>query len=111
MTHRPIRTEPDGTRVYSNYTRYKPLSPEERKYGVNKPDHPDAVRFHARWFVPLTLLPDTQRSMPATREDAETLLHRATCTCEVCRRPQAPVHWRRERRRAAREARGGPTTA
>lgn len=69
MTHRPIKTLPDGTRVYASYHRYKPKTAEERIYGVNKPDHPDAVRFHSRWFVPLELLPDEERVMPETRPD------------------------------------------
>lgn len=99
MTHRPIRTEPDGTRVYADGCRYKPLPPEERKYGVNKPDHPDAVRFHGAWFVPLPLLPEETRELPPTREDAETLEHRAACRCEVCQRPQAQQLWKRRRRR------------
>lgn len=94
MTHRRIRVLPDGTHVYANYNRYKPLAPEQRKYGVNKPDHPEAVRFHTRWFVPLELLPEDARVMPETRPDDDTLRHRAICRCQVCKRPQAPVLWR-----------------
>lgn len=101
MTHRPIRTEPDGTRVYADGRRYKPLAPEQRKNGVNRPDHPEAVRFHTRWFLPLQLLDDARRAMPATRPDDQTLEHRASCLCEVCQRPQATVLWRRAARRAA----------
>ena len=98
MTHHRIRTDEDGTRVYSNYTRYRPLAPEERTNGINRPDDPRAVRFHTRWFLPLELLEDGARAMPETRPDAETLEHRALCRCDVCKRPQAAVLWRRRHR-------------
>ena len=74
MTHRPIRTEPDGTRVYADGHRYKPLEPHERKYKVNKPEHPEAVRFHGKWFVPLELVPDEQRVLPPTQPDERRTL-------------------------------------
>jgi hypothetical protein len=67
MTHHPIRVLEDGTRVYANGHRYKPKTMAERKYGVNKPDDPRAVRFHTKWFLPLEVLPDAQREMPVTR--------------------------------------------
>lgn len=67
MTHRQITTLDDGTRVYADGHRYRPRPSDERKYQVRRPDHPDAVRFHGRWFVPLELLPDDERLMPATR--------------------------------------------
>jgi hypothetical protein len=98
VTHRPIRTEADGTRVYAAGQRYTPLSPEERVNAVRKPDDPRAVRFHTRWFLPLELLPAERRLMPETRPDDQTLEHRASCTCEVCSRPQARRYWRRERK-------------
>lgn len=103
MTHREIRTEPDGTRVYADGHRYRPKAPQERVNGVRKPDHPDAVRFHGDWFLPLPVLPEEARTMPATRPDDQTLEHRPWCRCEVCRRPEARVLWRRatRRRRAA----------
>lgn len=69
MTHRPIETLPDGTRVYQGGHRYKPKAPEERVYGVNKPDDPRAVRFHGNWYLPLDLLPDEERVMPVTKPD------------------------------------------
>ena len=97
MTEHRIRVPPDGTRVYSNYTRYTPLSEAERVNQVRRPDDPRAVRFHTRWFVPLDLLPDEARVMPKTRPDSATLEHRAGCRCEVCRRPQAPILWARRR--------------
>jgi hypothetical protein len=69
MTHHPIRTEADGTRVYINGHRYKPKAVEDRKYGVNKPDDPDAVRFYGRWFLPLPVIPDEERVLPVTKAD------------------------------------------
>ena len=101
MTHHPIRTEPDGTRVYSNGTRYKPLSREERKYNWQRPDHPEAVRFHTRWFLPLVLVPDELREMPETRPDDQTLEHRAWCRCAVCSRPAAQKLWEAQMRRGS----------
>jgi hypothetical protein len=98
VTHRPIRVEADGTRVYAEGKRYRPVAPEQRKNRVLKPDHPDAVRFHGNWFLPLELAPDEARDMPATRPDEETLEHRAWCRCEVCTRPAAAELWRRARR-------------
>lgn len=100
MTHRPIKTLADGTRVYEGGHRYKPKALEDRKYGINKPDDPRAVRFHGRWFLPLDVLPDEQRVMPATRPDEETLEHRALCQCDVCKRPAARELWRRRRVRS-----------
>ena len=67
MTHRPIREEADGTRVYSNYTRYKPVPEEKRKYARRRPDDPRAVRWGGEWLLPLPVLPDDERTMPATR--------------------------------------------
>ena len=64
MTQYPIRTLPDGTRVYSNGVRYKPVADEVRKYRRRRPDDPDAVRFRGDWFLPLELLPDEERSDP-----------------------------------------------
>jgi hypothetical protein len=55
MTHHPIKVLPDGTRVYANYHRYTPV-----------PD-PRAVRFHGVWLLPLELLPEDERVLPATR--------------------------------------------
>jgi hypothetical protein len=67
MTHHPIRVLEDGTRVYANYHRYKPKTAGERINRVNKPDDPRAVRFHAKWFLPLDVLDDEARVMPVTR--------------------------------------------
>lgn len=95
MTHRKIRTLEDGTRVYADYHRYKPMRDEDRTYQVRKPDDPRAVRFGSTWYLPLELLADEQRTMPETIPDAETLAHPAWCMCHVCRRPQATEVWRR----------------
>lgn len=102
MSRHPIRVEPDGTRVYTNGRRYRPKPPEERVYGVRKPDDPRAVRFHGKWFLPLELLDDEQRVMPETRPDEQTLEHKPWCRCQVCRRPQAKDLWTRARRAAGR---------
>lgn len=101
MTHRPIRTEPDGTRVYADYHRYKPMAPEERRNRVRKPDDPRAVRWYGQWLLPLETLPDAARGMPETRPDTDAYEHMDTdllCGCEVCRRPEAE-RWRRKWRR------------
>lgn len=98
MTHRPIRVEPDGTRVYVTGQRYKPRSPEERKYGIKKPDDPRAVRFHGKWFLPLEVLPDDARTLPETRPDSDAYEHSLLCQCRVCMRPEAE-RWRRKKRK------------
>lgn len=95
MTHRAIRVLEDGTRVYASYHRYKPLEGDERKYGVNKPDDPRAVRFYGKWFLPLDLVPDDERVMPETRSDEEAYYHglkTQLCRCHVCLRPEAQVY-------------------
>lgn len=59
--------EPDGTRVYiKSGKRYKPAG--RRVNGVRRPDHPDAVRFHTEWFLPLPLLEDSERAWPETTD-------------------------------------------
>lgn len=97
VTHHKITTLPDGTRRYSNGTRYKPVPLEERKIGVNKPDDPNAVRFHGRWYLPLPLKPDEQRRyMPETRPDSDAYdhmeLYGVLHNCDVCARPAA-MRW------------------
>lgn len=93
MTHHKIRTEPDGTRVYSNYTRYKPVPEEQRVYKRRKPDDPRAVRFRGDWFLPLLFRPDELRYMPLTQPDENAYEHMvkfgARHNCEVCTRPAA----------------------
>lgn len=102
MTHREIRVLGDGTHWYKCGHGYRPLSESERKYAVRKPDDPRAVRWGGEWLLPLDLLPDEARVMPETRPDEETLDHWAGCRCEVCRRPEATILWRRRHRRMAR---------
>ncbi len=99
MTHREVRQDADGSRVYADGHRYQPVPPEERVNAIRRPDDPRAVRFHGRWFLPLDVLPEAARSLPETRPDEETLEHRAACTCPVCARPAARILWRRARRR------------
>lgn len=101
MTHRELRRiEPDGTHVYQNFEKYKPIPLEERKYGINKPDDPRAVRFHTRWYVPMDLVPDPERVMPETRSDEEAYEHAQVtllCRCHVCIRPEAAAFRNRAR--------------
>lgn len=88
-------------RTYKNGITYTPVPLDERKIGVNKPDHPGAVRFYGRWFLPLDLLPQEDRVLPATRPDSDAYDHMSKpygCSCEVCRRPAAE-RWKRKWRR------------
>lgn len=97
----PYTTLPDGTRRYAGGALYKPLAPEQRKNKINRPDDPDAVRFHTRWFIPLAkrLKPDHLRYMPETIPDEAAFDHMekygARHMCHVCARPQAMKHVRR----------------
>lgn len=96
-----LRVEPDGTRVYSSYVRYKPKKLSERTYAVRKPDDPRAVRFGSQWFVPFEVLPDEARSLPETRPDDVAYDHAGKaqpCRCEPCSRPTARFWFRRYQR-------------
>ena len=96
MTHHPIKTLEDGTRVYSNGTRYKPKAPEERVYKVRKPAVEGAVWWRGAWRLPLDLVPLEARQWPETRPDEDAYDHASKprrCKCDVCRRPQAR-RWR-----------------
>lgn len=102
MTHHEIKILEDGTRVYSNGTKYKPLTPEQRKYNVRRPDVEGAVMFQREWWLPLVLLSDEGRAeLPETRPDTDAYLHMSKprrCKCDVCRRPEAKIwksKWRR----------------
>jgi hypothetical protein len=66
VTEWEIRAEPDGTRVYSNYGRYRPVSDEDRKYARRKPDRSDAVLWCSLWYLPFDVLPEEARTMPDT---------------------------------------------
>jgi hypothetical protein len=96
MTHHPVKELEDGTRVYSNYTKYVPVPDEQRKYKRRKPAVEGAVRMGGTWFHPLALLPGDQRLWPETRPDTDAYLHASKprrCKCAVCKRPEARV-WR-----------------
>lgn len=95
MTHWPIQTLPDGTRKYSNHTKYTPLPPEKRKNKIRKPDDPRAVRIGGTWYLPLDLLHESLRMMPETRPDTDAYDHMGygrKCRCDPCQRPQA-IEW------------------
>ena len=101
MTTYKVKVLADGTHLYENYHRYKPMADEDRVNQRRKPDDPRAVRFHGQWFLPLELLPEDQRTMPATRADEDAYAHMSKpglCKCQVCRRPEAEKHRRRWRR-------------
>lgn len=105
MAHHPIRVLPDGTRVYSNGTRYKPKAPEERKYAVRKPPVEGAERWGGDWLLPLPLLPLEARSWPETRPDTDAYDHASKprkCRCQVCQRPEA-APWREMGLRSAQQ--------
>jgi hypothetical protein len=91
-----VRVLEDGTRVYSNGTRYKPLSAEQRTYKQRKPANPRAVRWKGDWWEPRDLLDQEDRVMPLTRPDSDAYEHRILnkdCNCEVCLRPSS-LRWR-----------------
>jgi hypothetical protein len=67
VSHHPVRELEDGTRVYSNFTTYTPVPDEQRKYKRRRPDDPRAVRWGGEWLLPLDVLPDGDRTMPATK--------------------------------------------
>ena len=102
MTHHVIKVLPDGTRIYSNYTRYKPKA--DRVYGIRKPAVEGAFRVGGTWYLPLSLEPLEARSWPETRPDTDAYWHASKprrCKCKVCRRPEAKWWrnlWRREQR-------------
>ena len=105
MTSHPVTVLPDGTRVYSNRTKYTPVPAEQRKKISRKPDDPRAVRWKGDWLLPLDLLGDDQRQFPETRPDTEAYDHMAKthrCRCVVCRRPGAR-RWKRMYRRQMRK--------
>lgn len=92
MSQHPIQTLEDGTRVYSNGTKYTPVSAERRKYRVRKPPVAGAVRYQGNWYAPLELRPVSAREWPRTRPDTDAYLHMTKprkCRCEVCQRPEA----------------------
>jgi hypothetical protein len=104
VNRHPIMVLADGTRVYSNGTRYRPKAPEERVYEIRKPSVEGAVLWAGVWHLPLDLLPLEARSWPETRPDTDAYDHAAKsrrCRCDVCRRPAARKwrnRWRRDQR-------------
>ena len=107
MTHHPIRVMPDGTRVYSNGVRYRPMADEDRVKKRRKPDVPGALLFQGNWYLPLELLPLEVRCWPLTRPDTDAYEHAAKprrCRCDVCRRPEAR-RWRNQWGREQRQMR------
>jgi hypothetical protein len=104
MTRRPVVVLEDGTRLYSNRTRYTPVPAEQRKNSVRKPDDPRAIRWKGDWLLPLPLLDEAERSLPETIPDTVAFDHawKKECRCPACRRPQARqwrLKWRRQMRR------------
>lgn len=103
MSKHAIKVLEDGTRIYSNYYRYKPVADKDRKYAKRKPEDPRAVRWYGVWLLPLDLLDDTDRHIPETRPDTDAYDHMGqgpNCQCAVCRRPEASrwqTKWWRER--------------
>ena len=101
MSQHKVLVLEDGTRRYSNYTKYVPVSRDQRKYAVRKPVVPGSLIYQGQWYLPLVLSPLDQREMPPTRPDTEAYDHMAKprrCKCEVCKRPEAEVwkdKWRR----------------
>jgi hypothetical protein len=96
VTQHRIEVLEDGTRVYSNYTRYTPVPEEARKYKRRKPPVAGALRLGGVWFHPLALLPQEARSWPETRPDTDAFDHAfkpRPCKCNVCKRPEA-ARWR-----------------
>jgi len=93
----PVKVLPDGTRVYSNGTKYKPMAAADRKRNINKPDVEGAVLFGSRWVVPIVVLDDDKREpVPETRSDEEGYDHTLYCGCVICKRPAVDaVKWRR----------------
>lgn len=97
----------DGTRVYSNRTKYTPVPDSERKNFSRRPQDPRAVLWQGKWFVPLPLV--DERVMPETKPDTIAFDHafKVKCYCSVCRRPQARL-WRLRYRRQMRR---GPSAS
>jgi hypothetical protein len=110
VTHHPVKVLADGTRVYSNGTKRKPVPDSERKYKRRKPDVEGAVLWQGNWLLPLAVLPEDARCMPVTRPDTDAYDHMTKprkCRCDVCRRPEAK-RWKNQWRREQRQMRTAP---
>jgi hypothetical protein len=100
-----VKVLEDGTRLYSNGTKYTPVPAEQRKKLRRKPTDPSAVRWAGEWLLPLDLLEEDQRQLPETRPDSLAYDHMARaykCRCPVCKRPEAR-RWKRLYRRQMRK--------
>jgi hypothetical protein len=72
----------DGTRVYRNGFRYKPVPLEQRKYRK----FPTGTQWYGgQPFGPKNFLPDDKRAMPATIPDDLAAEHKLGCLCQYCR--------------------------
>ena len=93
--------EPDGTRVYSNGFRYKPVAASERKIRKLKPDDAEergVQRWRGVWLDPLPLLPEEERQVPWTRPDSEAIdSHELGCACLMCKTVPRVREKKRER--------------
>jgi hypothetical protein len=99
----PVRVLEDGTRVYANGVRYRPVADDERRNRKRKPEDPRAVRWYSEWIVLPELVADDDRSMPETVPDSEAYDHwleKRGCRCFICKRPESR-RWK-ERAEAAR---------
>jgi hypothetical protein len=107
----PVRVLEDGTRVYANGVRYRPVADDKRRNRRRRPDDPQAVRWYSEWIVLPELVADDDRSMPETVPDSEAYDHwleKRGCRCSICTRPEAR-RWK-ERAEAARSKGHGPNS-
>jgi hypothetical protein len=75
----------DGTRVYSNGFKYKPVPLDKRR---NR-KYPDGTQWHGgKPYAPLPLLPEDERVKPYTRPDEEAVQHHVGCACRSCQVPR-----------------------
>jgi hypothetical protein len=99
----PVRVLEDGTRVYANGVRYRPVSDDKRRNKKRRPEDPRAVRWYNQWVILPELVADDDRSMPETVPDSEAYNHwleKRGCRCFICKRPESR-RWK-ERAEAAR---------
>ncbi|HQZ85866.1 MAG TPA: hypothetical protein PLB21_09630 [Actinomycetota bacterium] len=88
----PVRVLEDGTRVYANGVRYKPVADDERRNKKRRPEDPRAVRWYSEWLILPELVPENFRHMPETVPDSEAYEHwlkKRWCRCEICTRPES----------------------
>lgn len=110
MSHHPIKVLEDGTRVYSNHTRYTPVPDHLRTYKRRKPQEPGYVLWQGKWWGPLVLAADEARVLPETRPDTDAYEHMTKprkCMCFVCRRPESE-QWKAKWRKDLRLSQGTP---